>query len=149
MRKWVDFRDTILTPKREGLLRDCGLLGLRLCFGLGIALAHGLPKLQTFGEKAAGFPDPLGVGNELSMALAVGAEFLCGLLIAAGLATRFAALPLIFTMLMAFFVIHGADPFAKRELALVYLVPYITLFLSGPGRFSVDHLIRGKLDPQL
>ena len=50
-----------------------------------------------------------------------------------GLMTRLAALPLMFGMLMAFFVIHGADPFAVRELPLLYLGVYVFLLWGGAG----------------
>jgi uncharacterized membrane protein YphA (DoxX/SURF4 family) len=39
-----------------------------------------------------------------------------------GLATRLAAFPLLFTMLTAAFFIHGDDPWAKKELAVLYAV---------------------------
>lgn len=62
-----------------------------------------------------------------------------------GLFTRFALIPLIITMVVAGFVIHANDPLFDRgpskELALMYLFPYIILFLTGPGRFSLDHVI--------
>ena len=44
-------------------LEPAGLLLLRASFGLLLALRHGLPKLLTFSEKAATFPDPLHVGH--------------------------------------------------------------------------------------
>ena len=34
---------------------------------------------------------------------------------------RLAMLPMIFTMCIAFFVVHGSDPFAVKELAFIYL----------------------------
>jgi uncharacterized membrane protein YphA (DoxX/SURF4 family) len=30
------------------------------------------------------------------------------------------------------------------ELAFTYLMGYVTLFLAGPGRFSVDKILFGK-----
>lgn len=127
--------------KTQSLLTDLGALALRVSFGLMMPLAHGLPKLMSFAEKSAGFPDPLGVGSPFSMALAIFAEVLCSLGVLLGLFTRWALIPLIFTMLVAFFIIHGDDSFAVKEKALAYLVAYASLFLLGPGRFSLDHLI--------
>ena len=42
-----------------------------------------------------------------------------------GLFTRQAVIPLIITMLVAIFVIHGDDPFKDKEMAILYLIPYI------------------------
>ncbi|HEX6852025.1 MAG TPA: DoxX family protein [Candidatus Polarisedimenticolaceae bacterium] len=115
-----------------------GLLLLRLGFGLSMALGHGWGKLRSFGELAATFPDPLGIGSRLSLMGAIGGEFVCPLLLALGLGTRLAAIPAAFTMGVAVFVIHAADPFAKQEKALLFLVAFAALVFTGAGRYSLD-----------
>lgn len=70
------------------------------------------------------------------------AEFFCSLALALGLATRAALIPLIITMATAVLMIHGGDPFAKQEHALLYLVPYVAILIAGPGRYSVDRICR-------
>ena len=117
---------------------DLGLLVLRAWFGGAMAFAHGLPKLQKLLAGKFEFADPLGLGAGISLGLAVFGEFVCGLLVAAGLFARPAALPAAFTMVVAAFVTHGADPFAKKELALLYLVAFVVVALAGPGRYSLD-----------
>jgi putative oxidoreductase len=47
-------------------------------------------------------------------------------------------------MLVAAFIIHADDPFRKQEFALLYAVPYLTLILTGGGKFSIDALIFKK-----
>ena len=39
-------------------------------------------------------------------------------------------LPMIFTMCIAFFVVHGSDHFAVKELAFIYLVVFILLYIA-------------------
>jgi len=56
-----------------------------------------------------------------------------------------AMIPMVFTMAVAFFVIHGNDPFATKELAFVYLVVFILMYIIGPGKFAVDRWIRKAL----
>lgn len=115
-----------------------------------MAFGHGLGKLQNYSTYSAKFPDPLGVGNELSMALAIFAELLCGILLAVGAFSRLALTQLIVTMTVAAFMVHSADPlFAapgqpSKEFALVYFWGFLVLFLTGPGKFSIDHLIVKK-----
>ena len=46
---------------------------------------------------------------------------------------------------MAFFVILGADTFAVKELALVYLAIFVLMYIAGPGNYSVDRLIAKKI----
>jgi len=131
-----------MNPGPTDLWTSIGLLALRLAAGGMMLFGHGWRKLMSFSDKAGGFPDPLGIGNELSMAAAVGAEVGCAALLVLGLFTRAVAVPLMFTMVVAAFIVHGGDPFAKRELALLYLAVFTTLACTGAGRFSVDGAVR-------
>ena len=100
---------------------------------------HGLSKVLNFSEKSATFPDPLGVGSTLSLALAVFGEVVCPIAIALGLKTRWAAIPAAVTMFVAGVIHHAADPWKTKELAILYLGGFIAIGLLGSGRFSVDH----------
>jgi putative oxidoreductase len=120
---------------------DVGLLVLRLFTGLAFVFAHGLPKLRNPGMiigglKSMDFPAPTLMGW-----LAILGEFGGGLLIAAGLATRFGAFLVASTMCVAGFVAHRNDPFQVKELAFAYLAVAITLLLTGAGRYSADAVI--------
>lgn len=113
---------------------------------IGIAalmLIHGIPKMVIlFSEAPVQFPAVLGIPAELSLTLTVFAEVVCSVFILAGCATRLATMPLIITMLVAVFVIHIGDPFAKQEPALYYLLVYIVLLLAGSGKYSIDYLLQ-------
>jgi putative oxidoreductase len=115
---------------------------LRVGSGATMAYSHGWSKFSGFSEMSTQFPDPIGIGVVPSLALAMFAEFFCALLLIPGVFTRLAALPLAITMLVAAFVQHASDPFAKKELALVYLVMFLCVACAGPGRFSVDNVFR-------
>ena len=133
------FRPTI---KNQQL--DVILLLVRITIG-SFMLFHGITKFQTlFSSAPILFPDPLGIGATASLAFAVFAEVGCSVLILVGLATRFAVIPLIITMLIAAFVVLGTQGFVKQELALIYLLVYVTLFVTGSGKYSVDKLITAK-----
>lgn len=134
----------VFSTGRSGFPRDLGLLTARVGLAVTMLLNHGWGKLQRYGESAGQFPDPLGVGSETSMALTIFTEVLCSVLLALGLMGRLAALPLAFTMGVAFFVHHAADPFGRKELAFVYLLAFTGLVLAGPGRFSFDGLLNRK-----
>lgn len=137
--------DRILPPARREALHEVGLLLLRLSFGLGMVLAHGWGKLAGFSEKAATFPDPVGLGSQLGFTLVVFAEFFCAGAVALGLLTRLATIPLLINMGVAFLVVHGADPWQKKELAFVYLLGFLCITFLGPGRLSLDELLRRAL----
>lgn len=124
---------------RETLI-SAGLLVLRAAFG-GFMMVHGIQKLSGFSDMASSFPDPLGIGNQLSLVAAIGTEVGCSVLLIFGLATRFAALGLAFTMLVALFIVHADDPWKTKELAACYLAVYAAIMLAGPGKFSLDHAV--------
>ena len=63
----------------------------------------------------------------------------------AGAFFRLALLPLIFTMCVAMFVVHNGQSFAAKELAAIYLVIYVVLFIAGAGRYSLDNIIAVRL----
>ena len=129
-------------PPSAGIGCSLGLLLLRVSVGGMMLLGHGWGKLTSFAERSSSFPDPLGIGSSLSMALATGAEAFCALAVILGFATRWAAVPLMVTMLVAVLIIHGDDPWAKKELALLYFFPFATLLLTGAGRYSLDAFFR-------
>ena len=106
-------------------------------------LTHGIPKLQMLMSGHVKFEDPFGIGKTLSLTLTVFAEFVCSVLLILGLAVRFAAIPLIINMLVAVFIALAKQPFAKKELAFIYLLVYFGFLILGAGKYSVDHLIAG------
>lgn len=123
---------------------NLALFVLRISFGAMMLFGHGWGKLAGFGEMSSQFPDPFGFGITLSLALTVFAEFFCSLALIFGIFTRLSTIPLIITMLTAVFIIHGADPYQKQELALIYLMAYLVIFIAGPGRYSLDAMITGR-----
>lgn len=101
-------------------------------------LTHGFPKFQKLLAGNFEFPNPIGIGAAPSLFLAVIGEFLAPILIIVGFKTKFAAIPAAITMLVAALIVHGEDPFGKKELALLYAIAFIAIFLLGPGKYSLD-----------
>ncbi len=128
----------------SSILKDIILLAVRVFVGFAM-LSHGFPKLQTLLEGGKiEFFDFMGMGPQISLILTVFAEFVCSILLILGLFTRISLGFLIFTMVIAAFVVHGADPFEKREMSLVYLSVYLLLMVIGAGKVSVDHMIERR-----
>ena len=115
-----------------------GLLILRVAFGASM-LSHGVPKVMGFSKIAEKFPDPIGLGSQVSLALASSAEVGCSFLLIIGLCTRVACLPLAFTMLVAILFVHGSDPWKAKELAALYLAVYVSIAFLGAGKYSLDY----------
>lgn len=123
---------------------DLALLLLRIFFGLAMAFGHGWGKLMKIFEQDFSQYDIAGLGP-IAFILAVLAEFVCSLLLTLGLFTRLVLIPLIITMLVAAFYRHWDDPWGKKEMALAYLVVFIVLYITGPGKYALDRWRRVKL----
>jgi putative oxidoreductase len=148
---------------------DLALLVLRLGTGLGLALAHGLPKVMGLlrgesrfveGVAQLGFPYP----TAFAWAAAV-SELAGGVCLALGLLTRLSAGVNVVTMAVAAFVRHRAhlqllgvlglrsyapatlEAWGKPEMALLYLMACVALALMGAGAYSVDGAMVGGRPP--
>jgi len=143
MKKWL-----FGTPV-NAFIPSIGLLLHRLVFAGFLLVGHGWSKLMSFSETAAKFPDPLHIGNQLSMASTIFCEVFCSALVVLGIATRLSVLPVVFMMSVAAFLIHADAPFfmgggPAKEPALLYLASFAVLFFTGAGRFSLDGLVGKK-----
>lgn len=116
-----------------------GLLILRLASG-GLMLIHGYDKLSHYATYKG--MNTL-FGTPIDIILVIFAEFFCAALLVMGLFTRFAAIPLIITMGVAFFKAHEGKVTGQNsgEMALLYLCCFATLLFTGPGKFSADAAI--------
>lgn len=101
-------------------------------------LTHGIPKISRLFQDEVKFLDFMGLGPEVSLILAIFAEFLCSIFVLLGLGLRWAIIPLLITMLTAVFMVHGADPFSIQEKLWLYVLIYVVLLITGSGRYSLD-----------
>lgn len=118
------------------------LLIVRVFFGV-LFFMHGLEKMMNFQELSLTYPSVLGLGSYMTLMLAVFCEFCCSLFLICGLAERIMLLPMIVAMGVAFFDVHDAI-MPEGELSLIYMVVFLILFFTGPGRYSLDYLIDMK-----
>ena len=130
--------------KPDGTFISVILLIVRVVFSV-MLMNHGIDKWANYQELSAVFPDPLGIGSPLSLGLAIFGELACSMAFIIGFLYRLAMIPMIFTMCVAFFIVHADDPFAVKELAFVYLVVFVLMYIVGPGKFAVDRWISKSL----
>jgi putative oxidoreductase len=97
-------------------------------------LTHGYPKLMRLLEGNIKFADPKGLGQPLSLFLAMFAEFFGSILLLIGFQSRITAFLLAFTMGVAGFVYHAGDDFGSKEKSFLYFVIFLVLLILGPGK---------------
>ena len=120
---------------------DLATLILRLVVG-GMFIYYGWIKIENYDLYMPMMKSYIGLGGKMSYNLVIVAEFFCGILVAIGLFTRLAILPITFSLYIINFVALADQDFNARNLTLVYLMLCPVVFLLGSGRFSVDALMR-------
>jgi putative oxidoreductase len=129
---------------------DLALLVLRITAMLSLFIKHGIEKGFTFSAMVPHFVDPIGIGLGPSLFIAMIGDFVCSFLMVIGLITRWAAVFSFTNILVAWILVHHFAYFGKTstaghgELIVVYLSVTLTLFTSGAGRYSFDHLILNR-----
>lgn len=141
----MNIRDFLVGGAGAGSkLADAGLALLRIFAGLAMAFAHGINKVPP-SEGFTGLVESLGFPAPGLFAWLAGiSEFFGGLLMAAGLLTRPAALMVLGTMFVAAFISHAGDPFGEREMALLFMFSALFFTMAGGGRYSIDAFLRDK-----
>lgn len=116
---------------------DFGLLFLRIAGSFMLFYVHGLPKLLNYAHELTVIEDPFGLGPALSLWSAIFAEALCPLLIAAGVFTRLACLPIIGVLLVAMLAVHSDWSIAEGQFGWLLLVIFTSIALCGPGNWRL------------
>jgi len=125
---------TNISDKELGI----SLLIFRILLSLSLINTHGLKKIVHFENTVVHIPDPFGLGGEMSTYFAIFANVFCPVFIILGFMTRLALLPIMMTTAIGFFVVHVADPWAVKDVPLMYLMTSTLLFVLGPGSISLD-----------
>ncbi len=123
------------------------ILVIRVFFGM-LFFLHGLDKMMNFNALVVNYPNILGLGSYMTLMITVFTEFCCSLFLIAGLLQRIMTIPMFLSMAVAFFDVHDAM-LPEGELALIYCIMFLGLFLVGPGRYSVDYLIDKRIRKEI
>ncbi|CDF96815.1 MULTISPECIES: DoxX family protein [unclassified Pseudomonas] len=129
----------------ERTLQDWGLLFLRLSGALFLLWVHGLPKWLHYSDELTRIEDPFHLGASLTLMLAIFAEVLCPLLIAAGVLVRLACLPILFLLAVALWVVHPQWSLEEGQFGWLLLIIFTSVFIAGPGRLALNARFTGVL----
>lgn len=142
-----------------------GLLSLRILLGwdffeAGLEKFHGENWFMDIQDK---FPAPFNaIPPGINWQMATWFELIGGIALTLGLATRFFSVSLLILTVVAIASVHWPDSWntfgelmkgyaftdkghGNFKLPIIFMGMLIPLVLSGPGRFSLDHLMRVKI----
>jgi len=115
-----------------------GLLLLRLGGGALLIYGRAWENLQMLWTGHIVFPDPLGIGTQMSWAGAMLAEFVCAIFVMLGMFTKTMAVPPMLAMLLIEAVLPVGTSWSQRATLFQYALPFLVLTFTGAGDYSVD-----------
>lgn len=121
------------------------LLGFRALVSLSMINTHGMKKVLDIEGTMAHIPDPFGIGGALSTYISIGVNIFLAGFVAIGLLTRLSSLGILSVTLSGFFIVHANDPWAVRDVPLMYSLAFLLILLLGPGKYSLDQWITKQL----
>ncbi|MBK7631946.1 MAG: DoxX family protein [Ignavibacteriales bacterium] len=138
-----------LVFKQITKLKDLHLLAIRLILAYGF-YNPAIMKWQNIGSIVDWFKD-LGIPLPgLNAYLSASTEMAGVILLTLGLANRIISIPLIFIMIVAIVTVHLSNGFESGnngfEIPVYYILLLLVILIYGAGKFSVDYLLRKKMD---
>ncbi|MUV02987.1 DoxX family membrane protein [Flavobacterium rakeshii] len=125
-------------------ITSLGLLFFRIAVSIELILVHGLKKLGVGVSTAEVVPNPLHLPEALNQVFATTANVILPLFVIFGIVTRLAVVPILAVTLTGYFVVHGGSPLPERDIPFMYSISFLLLFITGPGKYSIDSLLFKK-----
>ena len=133
----------LLEILREYRFIDRAIFFLRLFVGVLIAL-HIINKLQTYNFVLTGYPALLFESSWATFVIFTLLEAVFAVMIILGYGTRFAAFIMALGMFVEIFIIYPSLGWLGVERQTLYIGIYITLVMSGSGRYGLESHIDRK-----
>lgn len=133
----------LLSTQYSDAAFNFSVLLIRLAFGILMIMKHGIPHIMEFSTLQYKFYNFLGIGSRFSLLLALFAELFCSMFLILGLFTRFSVIPLIILLMVGIFGANAGKSLIHSELAILYVAVFIGILFVGPGRISIDGMMRG------
>tara|TARA_R110002050_G_scaffold67407_2_gene145886 strand:+ start:18037 stop:18471 length:435 start_codon:yes stop_codon:yes gene_type:complete len=129
----------------EGKFIHTTLLLFRILVSLELIIVHGFKKIGIGVGVAEIVPNPLGLPENVNEFIAVIANIGFPVFIILGFLTRLATLPVLAVTLTGYFVLHIHDSLLIKDVPFMYSLVFLFLFITGPGKHSMDAIIHKKL----
>jgi len=146
MKKLITFNQNL--GRKLSNLKDLPLLFLRIILAIGF-YGPAMMKIKNIDGIISWFTDMGMPMPALNAYLATATENLGVLFLILGFSTRIISVPLIMVMIVAIKTVHLANGFESGnngfEIPLYYILMLFTLFIYGPGKYSLDYLFNKRI----
>lgn len=124
---------------------EMAILFLRVFIG-GVMLLHMIGKLQDYDNYVLNFQSIVGLNHATSFALSILFEGLFAVMIIMGVGTRLAAALMAIVMIVSICeaLMQGTVTDAESKLEFIYIGIYITLVISGGGRYAISSMFLNR-----
>ena len=130
---------------KEGPSADVGVLFLRIFIGT-VMLLHIVGKLQNFSNLSLHFQSLLGFSSVTSLSASIIVEGVFAAMIITGVGVRLASTFMTIVSVVAFVELAIASQITSdaAKLEFIYTGIYLTLALSGGGKYAADNMLESK-----
>ena len=124
---------------------EMAILFLRVFIG-GVMLLHMIGKLQDYDNYVLNFQSIVGLNHATSVALPIYFEGLFAVMIIMGGGTRLAAALMAIVMIVSICeaLMLGTVTDGESKLEFIYIGIYITLVISGGGRYAISSMFLNR-----
>ena len=124
---------------------EMAILFLRVFIG-GVMLLHMIGKLQDYDNYVLNLQSIVGLNHATSFALSILFEGLFAVMIIMGVGTRLAAALMAIVMIVSICeaLMQGTVTDAESKLEFIYIGIYITLVISGGGRYAISSMFLNR-----
>ncbi len=132
----------LIKDKLRSSACEVAILVLRVFIG-GVMLLHIVGKLQDYNNLVIGFQSILDFSSATSFALTVLVEGLFAAMIIMGIGTRLASAMMVLVSFIAVVMAFLAGDITAdaTKLEIVYIGIYLTLTISGGGKYAISRMI--------
>lgn len=124
---------------------EMAILFLRVFIG-GVMLLHMIGKLQDYDNYVLNFQSIVGLNHATSFALSILFEGLFAVMIIMGVGTRLSAALMAIVMIVSICeaLMQGTVTDAESKLEFIYIGIYISLVISGGGRYAISTMFLNR-----
>ncbi|MCO6148645.1 DoxX family protein [Flavobacterium sp. NRK1] len=136
----------IISSDLKSKTYNFAILFFRVAVATELLIVHGLKKIGIGVAMPEVIPNPLGFPEAFNNFVAIAANVYLPILVILGFLTRLAALPALAVTATGYFVMHGHDSLAERDIPFMFSISLLMIIMLGGGKYSLDGYLNKRLN---